>query len=336
MVGSLAGHGESVTGLVATVNGPGTRRRESHVPPARIAPDPAVTRMMWSAPPIGSSDAIPGHRRAKRAVSDHREAEAAFGRLVDIMKTLRGPEGCPWDREQDLRSLRRYVLEEAYEVVQAIDDDDMQELPSELGDLLLQVVFLSQMAEEAGHFDVRDVANAINEKLVRRHPHVFGDRQVDSADEVLERWETIKRDERGGGSVLDDIPASFPALARAEKLGRRAANLGFDWPDAAGVVDKIREELAEVEAAVAEADGSGVGRSAAVEQEIGDLLFAVSNLARCMGLSPEVALRRACEKFERRFRAIEPRIVSGEAKSLEQMDTLWGAVKRGEEPSPES
>ena len=151
--------------------------------------------------------------------------EAAFGRLVDIMKTLRGPHGCPWDREQDLRSLRRYVLEEAYEVVQAIDDDDMNGLPSELGDLLLQVVFLAQMADEERKFDVQDVIESITDKLVRRHPHIFGDGRLETADEVLERWETLKRDERGGGSVLDDIPGAFPALARAEKLGRRAAHV---------------------------------------------------------------------------------------------------------------
>ncbi len=262
-------------------------------------------------------------------MSKHPEAEAAFGRLVDIMRTLRGPDGCPWDGEQDLRSLRRYVLEEAYEVVQAIDDDDMQALPSELGDLLLQVVFISQMASEEGIFDVGQVADAISDKLIRRHPHVFGDGEAESAEEVLQRWESIKREERGGGSVLDDIPVSFPALARAEKLGRRAAHVGFDWPDADGVLRKVREELEEVEEAVT--SEAGVRRSPVVEQEIGDLLFAVSNLARHMGLSPEAALRRSSQKFERRFRTIEPHIASGEAADLEAMDELWEAVKRDEE-----
>ncbi len=264
-------------------------------------------------------------------MSNNRAAEAAFGRLIDIMKTLRGPDGCPWDREQDLRSLRRYVLEEAHEVVQAIDDGDMQGLPSELGDLLLQVVFLSQLAAEEGLFDVEQVAEAINDKLVRRHPHVFGDGSAQDAEEVLQRWETAKRDERGGGSVLDDIPAAFPALARAEKLGRRAANVGFDWPDADGVLLKVREELAEVEAAVASARERDEERSAEVEAEIGDLLFAVANLARHMGLSPEVALRSASTKFERRFRAIESRIASGEAADLQAMDALWDEVKRSED-----
>ena len=258
-------------------------------------------------------------------MSKHPEAEAAFGRLVDIMQTLRGPNGCPWDREQDLRSLRRYVLEEAYEVVQVIDDDDMDALPAELGDLLLQVVFISQLASEAGIFELHQVADAISDKLIRRHPHVFGDGEVESAEEVLQRWESIKREERGGGSVLDDIPASFPALARAEKLGRRAAHLGFDWPDAEGVLRQVREELEEVEEAIA--SEVGVRRSPVVEQEIGDLLFAVSNLARHLGLSPEAALRRSSEKFERRFRAIEPRIASGEAADSAAMEALWEEAK---------
>lgn len=261
----------------------------------------------------------------RNGVSKQPEAEAAFGRLVDIMERLRGPEGCPWDREQDLRSLRRYVLEEAYEVVQVIDDDDMDALPAELGDLLLQVVFISQMAAEEGIFDVRQVADAISDKLVRRHPHVFGDGEAETAEEVLQRWESIKQNERGGGSVLDDIPESFPALARAEKLGRRAAHVGFDWPDADGVLRKVREELAEVEQAMVRE--AGVRRSPVIEGEIGDLLFAVSNLARHLGLSPEAALRRSSEKFERRFRAIEPRIVSGEAADMGAMETLWDEVK---------
>lgn len=268
-------------------------------------------------------------------MSEHPEAEAAFGRLVGIMRRLRAPDGCPWDREQDFRSLRRYVLEEAYEVVQAIDDDDMQELPGELGDLLLQVVFLSQMASEEGLFDVGTVAAAISDKLVRRHPHVFGDGDAANTEEVLQRWESIKREERGGGSVLDDIPVSFPALARAEKLGRRAAHVGFDWPDAAGVVDKVREELHEVEEAMT-ADTPVNGRaSSAVEQEVGDLLFAVANLARRLGFSPEAALRRANEKFERRFRAIEPDIDPSSAPQLEELDALWEAVKRGEVSDPD-
>ena len=246
------------------------------------------------------------------------------------MRILRGPDGCPWDREQDLRSLRRYVLEEAFEVVQTIDDGDLEALPAELGDLLLQVVFLAQMASEEGIFDVQTVIEAISDKLVRRHPHVFGDQRIESASEVLQRWETIKRAERGGGSVLDDIPAAFPALARAEKLSRRASNVGFDWPEPEVVLDKVREELDEVSEAMQRAREQEVRRSPEVEAEIGDLLFAVANLARKLGLSPEVALLHANDKFERRFRAIEPEIAAGNATDLESMDALWDEVKERE------
>ena len=246
------------------------------------------------------------------------------------MRLLRGPDGCPWDREQDLRSLRRYVLEEAFEVVQTIDDGDLEALPAELGDLLLQVVFLAQMASEEGIFDVQTVIEAISDKLVRRHPHVFGDQRIESASEVLQRWETIKRAERGGGSVLDDIPAAFPALARAEKLSRRASNVGFDWPEPEVVLDKVREELDEVSEAMQRAREQEVRRSPEVEAEIGDLLFAVANLARKLGLSPEVALLHANDKFERRFRAIEPEIAAGNATDLESMDALWDEVKERE------
>ena len=268
------------------------------------------------------------HRRLQKEIEIvPNRIGAAFEHLVEIMKTLRGPDGCPWDRQQDLYSLRRYILEEAYEVVQAIDDDDLEALPSELGDLLLQVVFLSQLADEGGQFNITDVVESISGKLVRRHPHVFGEGQLDTADQVLVRWEAIKREERGGGSVLDDIPEVFPALVRAEKLGRRASNVGFDWPNAAGALEKVREELVEVEEATVEAERDAKRASVEIEEEIGDLLFAIANFARHMGLSPEVALRRASEKFERRFRAIESRIESGEASDLEQMDGLWNEVK---------
>lgn len=250
-----------------------------------------------------------------------------FRGLVTIMRILRGPDGCPWDREQDLRSLRRYVLEEAYEVVQAIDDADMEALPGELGDLLLQIVFLSQMAGEEGHFDVDDVIETISDKLVRRHPHVFGDTAVGGSREVLQRWEMLKLEERGGGSVLDDMPASLPALARAEKLGRRAAQLGFDWEGPAAVLEKVEEEIDEVREVIARQDADGDGAAQRVEEEIGDLLFALSSLARHLGLSPEVALRRAGEKFERRFRAIESRIGEEGASDPEAMDRLWEEQK---------
>ena len=269
-------------------------------------------------------------RRATEVAEEPTPTQQAFDRLVEIMRILRGPDGCPWDREQDLRSLRRYVLEEAFEVVQTIDDGDLEALPAELGDLLLQVVFLAQMASEEGKFDVQTVIEAIIDKLVRRHPHVFGDQRLETASEVLQRWETIKRDERGGGSVLDDIPATFPALARAEKLSRRASNVGFDWPGPEVVLDKVREELDEVSEAMQRAQEQEVRRSPEVEAEIGDLLFAVTNLARKLGFSAEVALLHANDKFERRFRAIEPEIAAGNATDLESMDALWDEVKQRE------
>jgi MazG family protein len=221
------------------------------------------------------------------------------------------------------------VLEEAYEVVQAIDDDDSRALAGELGDLLLQIVFHAQLAAEKEEFDIEVVIAGICEKLIRRHPHVFGDAQVDTAGEVRERWEMLKLEERGGGSVLDDMPAALPALAQSEKLGRRAAQLGFDWVDVVDVLQKVREETEELESTLREM-GPAARRDADVEEELGDLLFSVSNLARHLGMSPEVALRRANEKFERRFRAIEPRIVADESMQIEQMDELWEEVKAGE------
>ena len=266
---------------------------------------------------------------------DRSPAEVAFGRLVQIMRRLRDPGGCPWDREQDFGSLRRYVLEEAYEVVQAIDDGDLELLVGELGDLLLQVVFLSQLGAEVDAFDVEAVISAICDKLVRRHPHVFGEQQVETSEEVLHRWEMIKLDERGGGSVLDDLPAVLPALARAEKVGRRAAQLGFDWTSSGRVLEKVREELVELEQAMSEGaeptdDGGLCAAPTDVEEELGDLLFAVANLARHLGLSPEVVLLRASEKFERRFRRIEPQISAGTTKDQAAMERLWEGVKSGD------
>lgn len=256
-------------------------------------------------------------------------AAEALDRLVEIMRTLRAPDGCPWDREQDARSLRPYVLEEAYEVVQAIDDDDADALAGELGDLLLQIVFHSQLADEKKQFDIEAVITGICDKLIRRHPHVFGDSEVETPREVRQRWEMLKLEERGGGSVVDDLPIALPALAMAEKLGRRAAQVGFDWRAVTDVLEKVREETDELDRGLRE-KGQAARRDAAVEEELGDLLFSVSNLARHLGMSPEVALRRANEKFERRFRAIEPRIVADGSMQIEQMDELWEEVKRGE------
>jgi MazG family protein len=247
--------------------------------------------------------------------------------LIAIMRQLRSPEGCPWDREQDFRSLRRYTIEEAYEVVQAIDDGDRRELAGELGDLLLQVVFLSQLGAEEGSFSIDDAIRSIVDKLVRRHPHVFGEIAVDGAEEVKRNWEQIKRGERGAepGSLVDDVPHSLPALERAQKLGKRAAQLRFDWPDVAAVLPKVREELAELEEAIA----GGSGRR--VEEELGDLLFALTSVARHTGVSAEVALVSAGAKFERRFREVEDAVARGRVDaSPAAMEEEWQRIKRRE------
>jgi tetrapyrrole methylase family protein/MazG family protein len=208
------------------------------------------------------------------------------------MARLRGPGGCPWDREQDHRSLARHLLEEAHEVLEAIDDGDPGRLREELGDLLLQVVFHAQMAADAGRYDIDDVAEGIVGKLVRRHPHVFGDTRVDSADEVLVNWERIKAEEKGAHGLEDDIPVTLPALARAAKVQRRAAGWGFEWRTREQAMAAVREELGELERAIDPED---------VEEEIGDLLFAVAALGRRLGVDPESALRRTVRGFADRY-----------------------------------
>src|SRR5436305_6017803 len=233
----------------------------------------------------------------------------SIGRLLAIMARLRDPaQGCPWDREQDFTPIAPYTIEEAYEVADAIARNDLEALKDELGDLLLQVVFHARMAEETGVFAFDDVAAAIADKMVRRHPHVFADAEIASVAAQNEAWEAHKAAERqaraqqngSGVSVLDGIALAYPALLRAAKVSKRAARIGFDWPDAKAVMPKIAEEIAEVEA---EIDG-GAGPEA-LEEEIGDLLFAVANLARKLEVEPETALRRATAKFERRFRRVE-------------------------------
>jgi tetrapyrrole methylase family protein/MazG family protein/ATP diphosphatase len=257
----------------------------------------------------------------------------SISRLVEIMAALRDPQGgCPWDLEQDFRSIAPYTLEEAYEVADAIERGDLGDLREELGDLLLQVVFHAQMAREQGAFDFDDVVRAICDKLVRRHPHVFGGEPVESAAAQTEVWERLKVQEKaakGMGGLLDDVPLSLPALTRAAKLGRRASRAGFDWPDAAGPRRKVDEELAELDEALA-----GAGDQAAVETEFGDLLFALVNYARHLGVDPEVALRRSNQKFVRRFRHVEQRLgaagQSGPEAGLEQLDAWWEEAKERE------
>jgi MazG family protein len=262
----------------------------------------------------------------------------ALGELLAIMARLRAPDGCPWDREQTFQSLVPYTIEEAYEVAAAVEDGDVAQLRDELGDLLLQVVFHAQIASEAGHFGFDEVAAAISAKLVRRHPHIFTPAGAvpGTAAEQLSVWEDIKAGERRaagkGASHLDGVPLALPALLRAEKLSRRAARAGFDFDVAAQAGDKVDEELAEVREAVAANEDTAP--SAAVTEEVGDLLFAVANLARKLQVDPEAALRAANAKFERRFRGMES-LAAAAGQPIESLDLvaqerLWQAVKRAE------
>jgi ATP diphosphatase len=252
---------------------------------------------------------------------------APLDRLLAIMARLRDPiTGCEWDRMQDFASIAPYTIEEAYEVADAIERQDLHALRDELGDLLLQVVFHARMAEEAGHFAFQDVAAAISEKLEARHPHIFGD-IVDDGQGQTRRWEALKaaeREAKGATSALAGVALALPALMRAEKLQKRAARVGFDWPDPEGPAEKLREEMTEL----AEADD--VSRV----EEAGDLLFAAVNLVRAYGVAPEDALRAANAKFEARFRAMETlateRGVDFAALSLDEQEALWQAVKRSE------
>lgn len=268
--------------------------------------------------------------------------------LLNLMARLRDPQyGCPWDLKQDYASIVPHTLEEAYEVADAIERGDFEDLRGELGDLLFQVVYYSQLAREEGRFDFPAVVDGITRKLVRRHPHVFptGDLHAPletprlSDAQVKSRWEEIKAQERAEKaeapeqlSLLDDVPGVLPALSRAAKLQKRAAQVGFDWPDALPVVDKVREELDEVLEAMASAD------AAAMAEEIGDLLFVSVNLARHLKVDPESALRGANAKFERRFRFIEQALRDSgrriEDCNLEEMDMLWGEAKRQEKTTP--
>lgn len=255
------------------------------------------------------------------------ESSDALARLRAIVHRLRAPGGCPWDREQTHESLIPHVLEEAYEVVDAIRSGDSELLCEELGDLLLQSVLHAEIAAETGRFDLDRMADRLSEKLIRRHPHVFGEAAVADSGEVLTQWDAIKRQEKGTQKEghLHGTGAGLPALMRAQKLQKKAARVGFDWPDAAPVFAKIREEAEELEQAVAG------GERGAVEDEIGDLLFSVVNLARKLGVESEAALAAANEKFTRRFHAVEARLAAegkalGEA-TLKEMDAVWEQVK---------
>ena len=258
-------------------------------------------------------------------------AAAVLQRAVEIMARLRAPGGCPWDREQTFDSIKPYTLEETYEVFDAIERRAWPELKDELGDLLLQVLFYAQMAAEAGYFDLRDVAENLNAKLVRRHPHVFGDAQATDASAVLRNWEQIKVEEKKAtkpdASLLDGIPRSMPATLEATKLGSNAAKVGFDWPDANGLFAKLAEEIAELHAEIERNDADRV------EAEFGDLLFTAMNLARHLKVDAESALRRSNAKFRARFAAME--LAAGgaaalQALSAEELERLWEAAKVAE------
>ena len=256
----------------------------------------------------------------------------SIDRLLEIMARLRDPvSGCPWDKEQTFATIAPYTSEEAYEVADAIQRGDTGDLKDELGDLLLQVVFHSRIAEEAGKFTFEDVAKSIADKMIRRHPHVFGDHAYDSAEAQTEGWEAIKaaeRAEKRQAGVLADVPVGLPALLRAVKLTKRAARVGFDWPDASAVIEKLQEEVAELEAEIASGDRDKA------HEELGDLLFVCANLARKLGADPEDALRSANAKFIRRFGYIEARLNmdgrSPDQATLEEMEAIWTEAKRAE------
>lgn len=260
-------------------------------------------------------------------------------RLTSVMARLRGENGCPWDRQQTHATLKPYLLEETYEVLEAIDARRMDKLQEELGDLLLQVVFHAQLAGEAGAFDLSGVAKTIADKLIRRHPHVFGDVTVDGVAGVLANWDRIKGHEYGEerASVLAGVPAALPALMRAQKLQAKAAKVGFDWPDIAGALAKVDEEMREFRTVLA-APGDEPQRSARLREEFGDLLFALVNVARFLHFDAEDALRRTTEKFRRRFAYIEETAAHNERglneMTLAEMDALWEETKRAEKDDP--
>lgn len=270
-------------------------------------------------------------------MAESQTAAEKFGKLLDVMKRLRSPGGCPWDREQDYLSLRRYIIEESYELVEAIENEDICNMREECGDLLLQVVFVACIAEERGDFDMAAVIEYLVEKLIRRHPHVFGDVDVKNSEDVLKNWEQIKIREREGrsddSSLMAGIPRGVPSLLRAYRMQERAAKVGFDWPDgdAAAVIDKVDEEIAELKEAI-----SNGCPFEDVEEELGDLMFAIVNLSRHLRADPETAMHKACGKFASRFRHIEEMVAKSGRQwkdfGLDELDMFWNEAKtRGQE-----
>jgi ATP diphosphatase len=305
----------------------------------------------------GSCSPAPGSR-SPAATPQQQAASEPFAAAVEIMARLRAPDGCPWDREQTFDTIKRHTLEETYEVFDAIERRAWPELKDELGDLLLQVLFYAQMAAEAGHFDIAGVVENLNAKLIRRHPHIFASAVAPDADAVLRNWEQIKAEEKkqkkeSRASLLDDVPRSMPAVLEAAKLGSKAAKVGFDWHDpdgrATGLFEKLQEEIAELQheiaarqAEIAPAEPAAAARNgsqpsrAAIEAELGDVLFTAVNLARHLKIDPESALRATNAKFRSRFSSMET--AAGGADSLEQrtpaeLEALWARAKQKEAPS---
>ncbi len=254
-------------------------------------------------------------------------AQKEFDRLVSIMDRLRRPDGCPWDRKQTHQSLRQYLLEETYEVLEALDEQDFPALKEELGDLLLQIVFHAQLAKEEGQFTIEDVVNAISDKLVRRHPNVFGEVKIETAEEQSRNWELLKKKE-GRTSAIEGVPKELSALLRAWRIQQKAAQVGFDWDNTDDVWAKVEEELSELREAVASRNRDKI------EDEFGDVLFALVNLSRFLKVNPEDALRRTVNKFIRRFQQVESTLKergkSPEDSNLEEMDAIWNDIKKRE------
>jgi len=257
---------------------------------------------------------------------DSNQAGDKFQQLTDILARLRGPDGCPWDRQQDVASLKEYFLEEVYEAVDALDRNDPEAAAEELGDVLMEVVFLSRLFEERGEFSVADALEEIISKMIRRHPHVFGDEKLETSEAVLNAWNVRKKEEKKRDSHIEGVPATAPSLQAAFEIGKKAAAFGFDWPDASGALEKVREELGELNQAIADGD------AARQAEEMGDCLFALACAARLLKIHPETALRRANAKFIDRFTALEARLREtgkplGEA-TLDEMEAVWKAIKK--------
>jgi tetrapyrrole methylase family protein/MazG family protein len=268
------------------------------------------------------------HDATPQPVPTQKELSEHFQQLVAIVEHLRSPQGCPWDRAQTPQSLLPYLLEEVYEVMESVENGNDQGLKEELGDLLLHILLQSRMAQEAGHFALDDTIRAITEKLIRRHPHVFGAQPVRDAAAVQQHWEAAKQREKGRRSLLDGLPRALPALLHACRVQEKAASVGFDWDDIAPVWAKVVEELAELQEAYQ------TQQAKAVEEEFGDLLFTLVNLGRFLHLHPETALRKAAAKFERRFRGVEDELARRgrrlEDASLQEMDAIWNRFRQQE------